>query len=542
MKAFARLYDALDATTSTSEKVAALAAYFRTAPPRDAAWAVHFLIGRRPKRLIGTGRLREWAAEEAGVPEWLFGESYAAVGDLAETITLLLPENAASGDEPLSRWVEQRLLPLRGRDEAAQKLEMLQAWRELGRRERYVWNKLITGSFRVGASARLVVRALAEVGAVDEGTITHRLMGAWEPSPEFFEHLLAPDTRDADVGRPYPFYLAYPLEREPASLGEPGDWQAEWKWDGIRSQLVRRAGRTFLWSRGEELLSGRFPEVEEAGALLPDGTVLDGELLPWSGAAPLPFAELQRRIGRKAVSRKILSEVPVVLVAYDLLEEGGEDLRGRPLAQRRERLARLLAGVASGGRLVLSPEVEAAEWTGMADARARAREMGAEGLMLKRRASSYGIGRRRGDWWKWKVDPLSVDAVLMYAQPGSGRRAGLYTDYTFGVWDGDRLVPFAKAYSGLSDEEIRRVDAFIRRHTLEKFGPVRTVKPELVFELAFEGIQRSTRHKSGIAVRFPRIARWRADKRAEEADTLEQVRTLLGTATAAGPVPEPGTS
>jgi DNA ligase-1 len=367
-------------------------------------------------------------------------------------------------------------------------------------------------------------------------------MGAWEPSPEFFEQLLAPDTRDADIGRPYPFYLAYQLEREPASLGEPGDWQAEWKWDGIRSQLVRRAGRTFLWSRGEELLSGRFPEVEEAAALLPDGTVLDGELLPWSGASPLPFAELQRRIGRKAVSRKILSEVPVVLVAYDLLEEGARDLRGRPLAERRERLARLLAGTASGGRLVLSPAVEAAEWTGIAAARARAREMGAEGLMLKRRASSYGVGRRRGDWWKWKVDPLSVDAVLMYAQPGSGRRAGLYTDYTFGVWDGDRLVPFAKAYSGLSDEEIRRVDAFVRRHTLEKFGPVRTVRPELVFELAFEGIQRSTRHKSGIAVRFPRIARWRVDKRAEEADTLEQVRSLLGSDPAAGAVPGPGTS
>jgi DNA ligase 1 len=542
MKAFARLYDALDETTSTSEKVAALATYFRTAPPRDAAWAVHFLSGRRPKRLVGAGRLRAWAAEAAGVPEWLFEESYAAVGDLAETITLLLPDNAPSADQPLSWWVEQRLLPLRDQDEAAQKLEMLQAGRELGRRERYVWIKLITGSFRAGASARLVVRALAEVSSVDEGTITHRLMGAWDPSPEFFERLLAPDTRDADVGRPYPFYLAYPLEREPAALGEPGDWQAEWKWDGIRSQLVRRAGRTFLWSRGEELLSGRFPEVEEAGALLPDGTVLDGELLPWSGASPLPFAELQRRIGRKAVGRKILSEVPVVLVAYDLLEERGEDLRGRPLAERRERLARLLAGTASGRRLVLSPEVEAADWTGIAAARARAREMGAEGLMLKRRSSSYGVGRRRGDWWKWKVDPLSVDAVLMYAQPGSGRRAGLYTDYTFGVWDGDRLVPFAKAYSGLSDEEIRRVDAFVRRHTLEKFGPVRTVKPELVFELAFEGIQHSTRHKSGIAVRFPRIARWRADKRAEEADTLEQVRSLLDAAKAAGPVPEPRTS
>ncbi|HUR94475.1 MAG TPA: ATP-dependent DNA ligase [Gemmatimonadales bacterium] len=530
MRAFARLYTALDETNATGEKVAALADYFRAAPPRDAAWAVHFLSGRRPKRLVGTSKLRLWAAAEAGIPDWLFEESYHAVGDLAETITLLLPDTGQSSDLPLWHWVEERLLPLRGQEDEVQRAELVGAWRELGRRERYVWNKLITGSFRVGASARLVVRALADTSEVDEGTIAHRLMGAWDPSPEFFERLVAPDTRDADISRPYPFYLAYPLEQPLDVLGDPTDWMVEWKWDGIRSQLIRRAGRTFLWSRGEELLTGRFPEVEEAGALLPDGTVIDGELLPWADGSPLPFAQLQRRIGRKSLGRKILDEVPVVLVAYDLLEERGIDLRDRPMAERRERLEGLLAATASSGRLVLSPTVESPDWTAVEAARASARETGAEGLMLKRRASGYGVGRRRGDWWKWKVEPHTVDAVLIYAQPGSGRRAGLYTDYTFGVWDGDRLVPFAKAYSGLTDSEIRKVDAFIRRHTLEKFGPVRTVKPELVFELAFEGIQRSTRHKSGIAVRFPRMARWRTDKRPEEADTLDTVRRLIAEA------------
>jgi DNA ligase-1 len=338
---------------------------------------------------------------------------------------------------------------------------------------------------------------------------------------------VAPDTRDADLSRPYPFYLAHPLEDQPSTLGEPADWLAEWKWDGIRAQLIRRGGRTFLWSRGEELLSGRFPEVEEAGALLPDGTVIDGELLPWAGDAPLPFAQLQRRIGRKTLGRKILSEVPVVLVAYDLLEENGRDLRDQPIVERRARLERLLRATASAGRLRVSPAIAASTWVELGEARARARACGAEGLMLKRRTSAYGVGRHRGDWWKWKVEPHSVDAVLMYAQPGSGRRAGLYTDYTFGVWDGFALVPFAKAYTGLSDEEIRKVDAFVRRNTLEKFGPVRTVRPELVFELAFEGIQRSTRHKSGIAVRFPRMARWRTDKRPDQADTLETVRALI---------------
>ena len=527
MREFARLYAALDETTATGEKVAALAEYFHSAPPADAAWAVHFLTGRRPKRLVSSPKLAAWAAEAGGIPMWLFEESYAAVGDLAETITLLLPDTASSSDHPLSYWVEERLLPLRGQDDAVQREELLRAWAELDRRERFVWNKLITGAFRVGVSARLVERALARASGVPEGAIAHRLMGGWEPTPQFFERLVAPDVRDADVSRPYPFYLAYPLEGPVEALGPPDGWIAEWKWDGIRAQLIRRAGRTFLWSRGEELLTGGFPEVEAAGALLPDGTVIDGELLPWAADMPLPFAQLQRRISRRTLTRKILAEVPVVLLAYDLLEQAGRDLRGIPLAERRERLDALLAATPSAGRLRLSPSIAAADWDAVIGARAHARALGAEGLMLKRLGSGYGVGRRKGDWWKWKVEPYTVDAVLIYAQPGSGRLAGLFTDYTFGVWDGDSLVPFAKAYSGLTDQEIRRVDAFVRRNTLEKHGPVRVVKPELVFELAFEGIQASSRHKSGVAVRFPRMARWRTDKRPEDADSLETVRALL---------------
>ena len=528
MRAFAALYAALDETTATSEKVAALARYFRAAPPADAAWAVSFLIGRRPKRLVRAASLRRWAAEEAGIPEWLFDESYHAVGDLAETIALLLPdEAAAASDGSLRYWVEERLLALRGLDEPEQREALVSAWRELPGRERYVWNKLITGAFRVGASARLVVRALAEVSGVPDEIVAHRLMGAWDPTPEHYDRLVGADSGDADMSRPYPFFLAYPLEQALEELGRAGDWQAEWKWDGIRAQLVRRSGATWLWSRGEDLLAGRFPEVEATAAFLRDGTVIDGELLPWVAGAPLPFAQMQRRIGRKTLGRKILGEVPVVLMAYDLLEEGGADLRTLPLDARRARLERLVAALPAGAAIQLSPVVEADGWQALASARDAARAGGAEGLMLKRRSSPYGVGRRRGDWWKWKVDPLSVDAVLIYAQPGSGRRAGLYTDYTFGVWDGDRLVPFAKAYSGLTDEEIHRVDAFVRRNTLDRHGPVRVVKPELVFELAFEGIQRSTRHKSGIAVRFPRMARWRTDKRADQADTLDTVRSLL---------------
>ncbi|MCX7791544.1 MAG: ATP-dependent DNA ligase [Chloroflexaceae bacterium] len=529
MRAFAELYTALDETTRTSEKVAALARYFAAAPPADAAWALYFLSGRKPRQVIGSRRLSEWAIEAAGVPAWLFGECYDAVGDFAETVALLLADTppAAAAGEPagLALWIEERLLPLREADAAIQRAAVLRAWSELDQPQRFLWNKLITGGFRVGVSQRLVVRALAQVSGVEDTVIAHRLMGDWTPSADWYRRLLAGERADADVSRPYPFFLAHSLEDDPASLGAPEEWQAEWKWDGIRAQLVRREGQCFLWSRGEELITERFPELAAAAAHLPDGTVLDGEVLPFRDGAVLPFSQLQRRIGRKQLTRKILAEVPVALFAYDLLEADGRDLRGAPLGERRARLEEVLGS--AGDAIRLSPLVAGSTWEELAAAWERSREVNAEGLMLKRRASPYRVGRVRGDWWKWKVAPYTVDAVLIYAQRGSGKRASLYTDYTFGVWDGDTLVPFAKAYSGLTDAEIREVDAFVRRNTVEQFGPVRTVRPELVFELAFEGLQSSNRHKAGIAVRFPRILRWRRDKPPREADTLEMVRAML---------------
>jgi DNA ligase-1 len=526
VKAFAELYAALDATTKTNEKIEALVSYFSRVPQQDAAWAIHFLIGRRPKRLIESRKVWQWAIEEAGIPDWLFGECYQAVGDVAETIALLLPAPQASSDKPLHYWVEERLLPLRESDEPEQHDSLVWAWREMDDAQRFVWNKLITGEFRVGVSQLLVTRALAEVSGIEAAVISHRLMGDWQPTADFVRQFMSRDTSDADISRPYPFCLAHPLEGPAEDLGPIGQWQVEWKWDGIRSQAIRRQGRTFIWSRGEELVTDRFPEIEAAGALLDEGTVIDGEVLPWKDGAPLPFAQLQRRIGRKLLGGRILSDVPVALLAFDLLEMDGADVRGQPLEWRRQRLEEIVNRVALPS-LAVSPKLEAASWEELAKVREEARTRGVEGFMLKRYGSPYRVGRRRGDWWKWKIDPYSVDAVLIYAQRGSGRRASLYTDYTFGVWDGDKLVPFAKAYSGLTDEEIRQVDAFVRRNTIERFGPVHVVKPELVFELAFEGIQRSGRHKSGIAVRFPRMARWRTDKKPADADTLETVKALL---------------
>ena len=527
MKAFANLYTALDETTRTNEKVESLVRYFRQASPADAAWTVYFLIGRKPKQVVPTKKLRAWATEEAGVSEWLFDESYDAVGDMAETIALLLPPPVASTDLPLSEWIEDRLIPLRSMGEEDQHAALLAAWRAMDGPQRYVWNKLISGAFRVGVSQQLVTRALARVSGVEAAVIAHRLMGDWEPSPAFYDSLRVTDARDADLSRPYPFCLAHPLEGPPGALGAVTDWQAEWKWDGIRSQLIRRAGRVFLWTRGEELVTDRYPELAAVGDALPDGTAIDGEIMPWKDGTPLPFAQLQRRIGRKALGKSILAEVPVVLIAYDLLECDGDDLRPRELRVRREKLAEVVRTTDLPGRLILSPAVAGATWEELARAREACRSVQAEGLMLKRLASPYRVGRQRGDWWKWKINPFTIDAVLTAAQRGSGKRASLYTDYTFSVWSEGKLVPIAKAYSGLTDEEIRRVDAFVRGHMVEKFGPVRTVTPELVFELAFEGIQRSPRHKSGIAVRFPRILRWRDDKPAAEADTLETLKALL---------------
>ncbi|MCZ8129675.1 MAG: ATP-dependent DNA ligase [Steroidobacteraceae bacterium] len=534
MRAFAALYDALDTTTSTNARVQALVAYFRAAPPADAAWAVWFLSGRRLKRFIGPALLRRWLVEIGGEPEWLVEEAYASVGDLAETIALLLDrrdDGADQDDVALTEWVEHRLLPLRGLPPEVQREQVLAWWHRLPWRECFLLNKLLTGELRVGVSQTLVARALAEVANLPRPAIEHRLMGDWSPSPEFYARLVDPEQRaEHDGSRPYPFFLASPLEHPPEQLGDVRDWQAEWKWDGIRAQLVKRGGQVYLWSRGEELVTERFPELAAAAARLPDGLALDGEVLAWhADEGVLPFGVLQTRIGRTKLSKKLLESAPVRFLAYDLLEQDGRDLRSLAIAERRARLDSLRPALPLP--LIVGDLVAADSWTELARLREGSRERRVEGLMLKAKSSVYGTGRTRGAWWKWKIEPFTFDGVLVYAQPGHGRRSSLYTDYTFAVWRGTGLVPVAKAYSGLTDAEILEVDRWIRRHTVERFGPVRSVEPVQVFELAFEGINRSTRHKSGIALRFPRIARWRHDKPASEADTLANLEALIGDGT-----------
>jgi DNA ligase-1 len=526
MKRFAALYDAIDRTMSTNAKVTAMARYFESAPPADAAWAVFFLTGRRLKRLVPSAAIRDWTLASTGLDGWLLEECYSVVGDGAETAALVLDQVAVEQSEelPLADWVESRILPLREADAAAQELRVTAWWRGLDRLQRFILLKLLTGELRVGVSQTLVVRALAQAAALPATTVAARIMGDWAPSAEWFRGLLAHAHTDEDRSRPYPFFLAAPLEDAVEALGSRDEWIVEWKWDGIRAQLVRRGDAVHLWSRGEELITHRFPEIAAAATHLPDGTVLDGEVLAFRDNRPLPFSALQQRIGRQKQVAQMVRAVPVVFMAYDLLEDRSVDVRDRPLDERRRLLESHLS--APG---VLRPSAVIADetWDALATLRSQSRSLGVEGLMLKRRASPYGVGRRRGDWWKWKIDPYTIDAVLMYAQPGSGRRASLLTDYTFGVWDSGELVPVAKAYSGLSNEEIGELDRWIRRHTKERFGPVRHVEPVHVFELGFEGIAVSSRHRAGVAVRFPRMLRWRTDKKPEDADTLETVRALL---------------
>jgi DNA ligase 1 len=559
MKAFAELYAALDASTSTHAKVAAMRGYFAQAEAADAAWAAYFLAGGKPRQTVPTAVLRARACEEAALPEWLFEECYQAVGDLAETIALVLPLNPnAASAVGLAQWIEQRLLPLRGLGPAEQAAQVSGFWRELDARGRFLLTKLIGGGFRVGVSKLLVQRALAELAGIDAKRVAERMMGYTDaktlPTAARFAALLAPVGDNVTApAQPYPFFLAHALDVAEANfeteLGPTRDWLIEWKYDGIRAQLVRRAGQVWLWSRGEELVTERYPEVAAAARALPEGTVLDGELLVWRDDRPAPFAQLQRRIGRKTVSAKLLAELPVAFLAYDALEWGGVDQRHRTQHERRTLAEQAVAGTA----LKLSPEVHAGTWGELATLREQSRERGVEGFMLKHRQARYGSGRTKADgvWWKWKIAPMTIDAVLIYAQRGHGRRASVYTDYTFAVWsrpprdaaeaqavveaiargdppapDALQLVTFAKAYSGLTDSEFADVNKVINATTINKFGPVRSVKPSLVFELGFEGIAASARHKSGIAVRFPRMLRIRNDKPLHEADALPALRAL----------------
>ena len=526
MKNFASLVYSLDQTTKTNKKIELLVGFFKNASDSDKLWCIALFSGRRPKRLISTSYLREWACEVTKLPIWLLEDTYSVIGDLAETISLLTPEKNQFSEKSLTVWISE-LRRLEKKSIEEKRNFVINAWSTLNRKECFVFNKLITGGFRLGVSQKLTLKAISKITHIDEFELSLRLMGNWHPDTISWNNLIINDERKSDISRPYPFCLAHGLEKDANELGQRSDWIAEWKWDGIRGQIIRREKELFIWSRGQENLTERFPELETLLEFIPDGSVLDGEIVAWSGDKPLDFNILQKRIGRKKVSKSLIETAPVILVAYDLLEFEGLDIRNRNLELRRSKLAKLINLIPSELPIKLSVEIESKTWNDLARIRETSRSQNAEGIMLKNRNSKYYSGRKRGDWWKWKLDPLTIDGVLIYAQAGHGRRANLYTDYTFAIWDENQLVPFTKAYSGLKDEEFRQITSWVKKNTIQRFGPVRQVPPELVFEIAFEGIHESTRHKSGVALRFPRMLRWRHDKLPRDANKLEDLKAFL---------------
>jgi len=523
---FASLINELGDANSTQEKIRLLTDYFSTAPDADKTWTIGLFSGRKLKRMVKTSLLSSWVSEIKNIPSWLFDECYHQVGDLAETVALLLPQEEAGYQEgDLSEYL-RLLKSLEKVTDEEKKKSILGCWEGMNESEKFVFNKLITGGFRIGVSTQIMIQSLAKSLNEEPAVLAHRISGNWDPDEINFDHLVNGKGYEDNLSKPYPFFLAHGLSDTIVTLGDAAEWHAEWKWDGIRGQVIKRNNQWFVWSRGEELITDKFPEFDEWKSLLPDGIVMDGEILAMKDGKPLPFALLQTRIGRKKITSKQISEVPVHFMAFDLLEYEGEDWRSKELHLRRNKLKEIISDIGHPS-LLLSNEIIFSTWEDLAGHRSKSREHGSEGLMLKRNTSTYQVGRKTGDWWKWKTDPLTIDAVLIYAQKGHGRRSNLYTDYTFALRDGDKLVSFAKAYSGLTDKELMAIDAFVKKNAIEKFGPVRTVKPELVFEISFEGISESKRHKSGIAVRFPRISKFRTDKKLEDINTLDDLKDLL---------------
>ena len=526
MKLFSNLISALEITNKTNAKIAALEHYFRTAPDKDKLWLIALFTGKRPSRPVKTTLIKEWCMELTELPEWLFLESYSTVGDLGETLALLLSEPTHRLDLSLHEWMTE-LKVLKSKSDEEKKAFVLEAWSGLDQQERLIFNKLIGGSFRIGVSKKTLVNALSKLTAIDANQLMHSIIGKWNVDDITFEELIHGTHINYDNSKPYPFCLAYALEKDLSDLGEPDDWMVEQKWDGIRGQIVKRNSEIYIWSRGEELVTQQFPELVEAMSNFKDDFVIDGEILAMKDNDVLLFNDLQKRLNRKNVTKKLLEDVPIGFYAYDMLEFNGDDIRDSPFMERRQRLEAVFNSIALPDCIKLSFIVAFQKWEDLNAIRDNSRAINSEGLMLKQKHSPYHTGRKKGDWWKWKVDPLTIDAVMIYAQKGSGRRSSKYTDYTFAVKKGDALVTVAKAYSGLTDKEITEISQWVTKNAIERFGPVRTVKPELVFEIAFEGIALSKRHKSGVALRFPRIARWRRDKPVDEIDTIETVKQLI---------------
>lgn len=523
MKFYAELYKALKRNNRESDILELLIDYFSKVCERDKIWTLYILSEGKVKKKFRSQLLKECACEYTGIPDWLFEESYRFTGDLIETLSLILPEKETDSHRTLSGWMDF-VNTINLTDESEMKEKIIKAWKDLDHSEKYVFNKLITGSLRSGLKDKVLIKALSEFFNIEPNIIARRLKSEWHPDKISFKELFSGDDPNDVISKPYAFFTEEVMETESEELGLPGDWLAEWKFTGIRVQIIFRQGDIFIWTEDEDLITDKFPEFENLKNILPEGTVFEGVLLCYGNGKPLPLTYLKTRTGRKNINRKTMIEFPVVFIAYDILEYNGNDIRHKVLAERKEIISNIKSQISNSELLKFSQEINFKDWEELRKMRAKSGDFKAKGILLKKKIS-VRLPECKDKFLIWKPEPLSIDTVLIYAM--KGERTDLFTEYTFGIWDEGKLVSIAKVNSGLTEVEIREVSEFVKNNTLEKFGPVRTVKPELVFEIAFESISESKRHKSGLVLHLPGITRWKKDKKIEEVFILENLKKLI---------------
>jgi len=540
MKAFADLWATLEGQLSEARSAQILARYLQQTSAEDAAWAIYLLCGKKPKKLLSARELVEYFLQTSGTPGWLFWESDDVVGDVNETIALLNDtfmdetasqqnrnENSHPQQNSLAFWMENQLNTLAEVAQSQRPAFLGNCWQKLGYREAFIINRILTGTWKSNLPLKTIAQALSIVSGQEPMTLMHRLKADWLPNKVFYAKLIAEDQPTFQTEQKFSFGEFKPLEESSIeSLGAVEDWWLAWQWEGLRVQCIRRADDCFLWSQNGELVTDRFPELHEMAQKLPEGTILEGVIVACSGQAPLPLADLQPRLGGKSVNRKMMESCPVAFVATDLQLLANEDMRNLPAQQRKTRLAQLANDI--GFPLVHFPRIEIDQWAHARKLLQEARQHHAEGLSLQRLNSPYPIQNQQADWWSWKVQPHTINAILLYAKMEmAGRSQKQTTEYTFAVWHEDQLVPVARTGIGLPPEEAELLDGWIRANTYERFGPVRSVEPFHVYEIAFDGITPSKRHKCGFVLREPRIINPRPHTPIEEASRLEDLHRLL---------------
>lgn len=524
MKAFAELIFNLRKWDTENNQIRYIKEYFSISDDRDCIWAIYILLGKKIKNEFRSKQqLKKWACEYAEIPDWLFDESYSFTGDLTETISLILPGKEADSGRTLTEWMHYMESFCKS-DDQGNKKKVVDAWKELDHTETYVFNKLIPGNFKSGVDEKVIIKALSKFLNIESNVISNRIKSNWHPDLISFYELFSKFNPDDIISKPYPFIPEEVFESEPGVLGSAADWLAEQKFKGIRCQLIFRKGKIFLWTDNGELINDKFPEFEFIKKYLPDDSVFTGSIICINNGMKSQHNYLQARLRRKNISSKSLKESPVIFMMNDLLEYEGTDMRNKFLIERKELIKCNKFMISKNNLIKYSENIKFENWEELRTIRRKSSDTISGGIILKKKNSLF-LSDINEKYLICKPEPLSADAVLMYAL--KGERTDLFSEFTLGVWDKGKLVSIAKINSGLSEEEIREVSEFVNNNTLEKFGPVRTVRPELVFNISFESISFSVRHKSGVVLQSPEISKWIRGKNIFDASSLENLKKFI---------------